>query len=99
MELNFFSPRGEREEKEQVRNPLSQITSKHGDNFSCSQYYDYDFNSSIADVGAFLGLLLGHRIYSFYQVAADWMNKMNISRSSKARKRSYAKLVPKMKQI
>ena len=55
------------------------------------QYYDYDFNSFIADVGGFLGLLLGHSIYSFYQVAADWMKKMNISRSSKARKRSDAK--------
>ena len=58
---------------------------------SRSQYYDYDFNSFIADVGGFLGLLLGHSIYSFYQAAADWMKKMNISRSSKARKRSDAK--------
>ena len=34
MKLNFYFPRGEWEEKEQVCNPLSQIRSKHGDNFS-----------------------------------------------------------------
>jgi hypothetical protein len=33
------------------------------------QYVLYDFNSFIADVGGFLGLLLGHSAFSIYQVA------------------------------
>ena len=37
------------------------------------QYYSYDFNSFIADVGGYLGLLLGHSIYSFYNVVAEWI--------------------------
>ena len=38
------------------------------DNKYCFQYIIYDFNSLIADVGGYLGLLLGQSVYGFYQI-------------------------------
>ena len=43
--------------------------------YSSLQYYSYDFNSFIADVGGYLGLLLGHSIYSFYNVVEMWVRR------------------------
>ena len=42
------------------------------------QYAAYDFNAFIADVGGFLGLLLGHSIYSLVSSMLEWSkgNKM-----------------------
>ncbi len=34
------------------------------------QYFVYDFNSFFAEVGGFLGLFLGHSLYSLYNKAA-----------------------------
>ena len=33
------------------------------------QYYTYDWNSFVADVGGYMGLLLGHSLLSYYDVA------------------------------
>ena len=37
------------------------------------QYVVYDTDSFIADVGGFLGLLLGHSMLSLYQLASKWI--------------------------
>ena len=46
---------------------------------SSFQYVVYDHNSFIADVGGFLGLLLGHSILSVYATTYDliegWIKK------------------------
>ena len=34
-----------------------------------SYYYTYDWNSFVADVGGYMGLLLGHSLLSYYDVA------------------------------
>ncbi len=39
-------------------------------------YYVYDFNDLFADVGGYLGLLLGHSILSFYDIAKCWTKKI-----------------------
>ena len=47
------------------------------------QYIVYDSDSFIADVGGFLGLLLGHSMLSLYQLGAQWIadgKKLNIIR-------------------
>ena len=35
------------------------------------EYLIYDFNSFIADVGGYLGLLLGQSLYGIYQMGAS----------------------------
>ena len=42
---------------------------------SLPQYVVYDHNSFIADVGGFLGLLLGHSIFSVYATTYDAIEK------------------------
>ena len=39
-------------------------------------YYVYDGNTAFADVGGYLGLLLGHSLLSFYDALKDGYNKM-----------------------
>ena len=39
------------------------------------EYLVYDFNNFIADIGGYLGLLLGHSILSIYSMSADWIPK------------------------
>jgi hypothetical protein len=39
------------------------------------QYVIYDSDSFIADVGGFLGLLLGHSAYSVYREVEDWVGR------------------------
>ncbi len=39
------------------------------------EYIIYDFDSFIADVGGFLGLLLGHSLLSIYQSMHEWNKK------------------------
>ncbi len=36
------------------------------------QYVLYDFNAFIADIGGYLGLLLGHSLLSIYHSAYSW---------------------------
>ena len=42
----------------------------------------YDFNSLVADVGGYLGLLLGESIYGIFGMVFLWMAKI-ISRKKK----------------
>ena len=39
------------------------------------EYLVYDYNNFIADIGGYLGLLLGHSIFSIYSMSADWITK------------------------
>ena len=39
------------------------------------QYYTYDFNSFLSDLGGYLGLLLGYSIVSFFDMAQDILTK------------------------
>ncbi len=48
---------------------LLYLSSKQGDR---EEYVIYDGDSFIADVGGFLGLLLGHSVLSMFQVASKW---------------------------
>ena len=38
------------------------------------QYYVYDFDSFFADVGGYMGLLLGSSVLSMYDVVGSWIN-------------------------
>ena len=40
------------------------------------EYLTYDINSLIADVGGYLGLLLGHSLLSIYQWLMEWIAKL-----------------------
>ena len=35
----------------------------------------YDYNDFIADVGGYLGLLIGHSLFSMYVMAEEWMRR------------------------
>ena len=37
------------------------------------QYEVYDFDAFIADVGGFLGLLLGQSIFGIYEIIINWL--------------------------
>ena len=39
------------------------------------EYLVYDFNNMVADIGGYLGLLLGHSMFSVYSMSADWITK------------------------
>ena len=41
-----------------------------------SEQYLYDFNNLLADAGGYLGLLMGASLLTFYEVAADLMEKI-----------------------
>ena len=38
------------------------------------QYIIYDWNSLLADIGGYLGLLVGQSIFGMYQLMASWIN-------------------------
>ena len=44
------------------------------DDVNLFQYIIYDWNSFLADVGGYLGLLVGQSIFGIYQLIAGWMN-------------------------
>lgn len=37
------------------------------------QYIEYDWNALVADVGGYLGLLLGHSVYSLFVMSTEWV--------------------------
>ena len=39
------------------------------------QYYVYDFNAFVADVGGYLGLLLGHSIFGMFEPIMKFITK------------------------
>ena len=45
------------------------------------EYFVYNFNDFIADVGGFLGLLLGHSVLSMYHMSAEWFADTKIWRA------------------
>ena len=44
------------------------------------EYIVYDTSNFIADVGGYLGLLMGHSILSIYYLSTGWLTKMKIGR-------------------
>ena len=52
---------------------------------SLLQYIIYDWNSLLADIGGYLGLLVGQSIFGMYQLFAGWMNWSKVSRLLKTR--------------
>ena len=44
------------------------------------EYIVYDTSNFIADVGGYLGLLLGHSILSIYYLSIDWLTSTKIWR-------------------
>ena len=47
------------------------------------EYIVYDTSNFIADVGGYLGLLMGHSLLSIYYLSTDWMSKVKIWRYEK----------------
>ena len=47
-----------------------------GSYYLTEEYEDYDLSSFIADVGGYLGLLLGHSVLSYYYIFVDLMMKV-----------------------
>ena len=45
------------------------------------EYKVYELNDFIADVGGYLGLLLGHSVLSFYYLSAEWFTDTKIWRA------------------
>ena len=45
------------------------------------EYVVYDFNDFIADVGGYLGLLLGHSVLSIYHMSVEWFALTKVWRS------------------
>jgi hypothetical protein len=43
--------------------------------YNLNQYVIYDYDSFIADIGGYLGLLLGHSAFSVYVYLAGWRKK------------------------
>ena len=44
------------------------------------EYIVYDMSNFIADVGGYLGLLMGHSILSIYYLSTGWLAKRNMGR-------------------
>ena len=57
--------------------PLLTLVFEYGDGMYDlnEEYLVYDHNNFIADIGGYLGLLLGHSILSVYSISADWITK------------------------
>ena len=49
------------------------------------QYIIYDWNSLLADMGGYLGLLLGQSIFGMYHLITSWMNRSKVSQFLKNR--------------
>ena len=45
------------------------------------QYLIYDFNALVADVGGYLGLLLGHSVYGIYVVITNTISKAKMKQT------------------
>ena len=45
-------------------------------NIKCFQYWLYDFDAFIADVGGYLGLLLGQSLFGAHQFFSRWVADM-----------------------
>ena len=58
---------GEYEERKQVNSTKSKVINLPWDNYLWFQYFVYDFDAFIADVGGFLGLLLGQSVFGIYE--------------------------------
>ena len=48
------------------------ISFARGQHFVRREYLIYGFDSLVADVGGYLGLLLGHSLLSIFYKAAEW---------------------------
>ena len=73
--ISFMIPNGHNEVKEQVNSIISTSFTendaiKQQNKF---QYWLYDFDSFIADVGGYLGLLLGQSIFGAHQILSEWL--------------------------
>ena len=83
-------PHCEHDEIEVRRMGKPRISSNKGSTFTLEFQFDnevyksreeyilYDGNSFIADVGGYLGLLLGHSMLSIYSRFVEWLSKFNI---------------------
>ena len=48
--------------------------------YSDFKYIIYDWNSLLADMGGYIGLLLGQSVFGVYQLMASWMNSTKVSK-------------------
>ena len=49
----------------------------------------YDANDFIADVGGYLGLLIGQSMFSIYVMAEEWMRRRMINKKGKKMDQKY----------
>ena len=67
----------------ETRNPILTMVFlfKDGTYQMQEEYVIYDMNDFIADVGGYLGLLLGHSVLSIYFMSVEWFTHTKIWRS------------------
>ena len=53
------------------------------------QYWLYDFDAFIADVGGYLGLLLGQSLFGAHQILSQWVTDKLRRKKSLAREQSF----------
>ena len=71
--LDSFSSQGVMSEKNRYGHAWNFVSS--GELHCWLQYIVYDWNDFVADVGGYLGLLLGHSIYGMYDIIRSWISK------------------------
>ena len=80
--LQLYIPTAETEVREQVREMVSQksnhITKKDSNSL---QYIVYNADALVADIGGYLGLLLGHSIYSVLVTITRWLKNAKAFRA------------------
>ena len=72
LQVGFVFKSGRHERKEQVCNSTFQHKSRKK---YYLQYNVYDFNAFVADVGGYLGLLLGHSIFGMFEPIIKFISK------------------------
>ena len=77
LTLKFVLPTGRHEHKEQVEKGLKIQNGSFSYEIKTFQYIIYDWNSFIADLGGYLGLLVGQSIFGVYLVITDWVGRQS----------------------
>ena len=71
--FGLYHPTGETELREQVRKKRLEHSACKIKNLTFPpQYILYDWNAMVADIGGYLGLLLGHSAYSVFEMMVQW---------------------------
>ena len=73
LTLRFYYPATEHEVREQVREHVRNTSYTKENKLITFQYIIYDMDALIADVGGFLGLLIGQSAYGLFEALINWL--------------------------